>query len=50
MGLIGETADPIKRGSAKSAATIQTAIPMEYRDPMKRNREDEVFSILDFSP
>jgi hypothetical protein len=42
---MGETADPIKRGSARSAAIIQTAIPMGYRE---RNREGKVFSILDF--
>jgi hypothetical protein len=28
IDLIGETADPIKRGSAKSAPTIKTAMPM----------------------
>src|SRR2546423_1550439 len=41
IGLMGEPADPIKRGNAISAPTIRTAKAMRQRAPFKWKREVE---------
>ena len=51
IGLIGEPADPIKRGNASSAPTIRTAKAMRERAPFKWTRgvEGDMFLIRIFS-